>query len=203
MSVHEHFEKSIDFIRPYCKENTIQKLQSLENVLEDDEARIEFIRLIYDIAKYCKPEEIDQKIYHATLDLEMHIAYKGLAQPIHMEMMPKSPINSNNLPIRKVSLFNSFKIIFAIMFLVCLLEMSHEYYQFIRFSGMVFFSSLAYKAFQRNDKLYLPIWLISAILINPLIKIALGRTIFSIIDVIWAIILIVSLKSEKISTAQA
>ena len=62
---------------------------------------------------------------------------------------------------------------------------------------MIGFGILAYRAYKRKDNTYLVIWTASAILINPIIKIYLGRELWNIIDVIWAIGLIISLKTEK------
>ena len=81
------------------------------------------------------------------------------------------------------------KIILAILFIGCLFDWQYGYFQLVRFLGMIGFALLAYKQYKKNDY-YFVIWLASAILINPFFKIALGRTIWNIIDVIWAILLI-------------
>ena len=90
----------------------------------------------------------------------------------------------------------SIKIILIILFLGCLLNWEYGYYQLVRFSGMIGFGILAYKNFEK-DKTWFLIWLTSAILINPIFKIALGRTIWNIIDVIWVIMLIISIFKAK------
>lgn len=87
---------------------------------------------------------------------------------------------------------NLIKIILSILFLVCLLDMPYGYFQLVRFLGMVGFAILAYHNYQKNQTFFI-IWLASAVLINPIFKITLGREIWNIIDVIWAIILIVSI----------
>ena len=89
------------------------------------------------------------------------------------------------------------KIGLAILFLVCLLDMPYGYYQLVRFTGMVGFGIIAYAAHLRGNKTYLVIWAVSALLINPIIKIPLGRELWNVIDLIWAVGLIVSLKLEK------
>lgn len=48
---------------------------------------------------------------------------------------------------------------------------------------------LAYQKRGKKDKTWLVIWLVSALLINPFVKVVLGRTIWNIIDVIWAVLL--------------
>jgi len=57
---------------------------------------------------------------------------------------------------------------------------------------MIGFAVLAFNQYKKN-KAYFVLWLASAILINPFVKIALGRTIWNVIDVIWAVILIASI----------
>ena len=74
--------------------------------------------------------------------------------------------------------------------------MPYGYYQFVRFLGMVSFGSLAFKA-QRTSQKWFIFWFASAILINPLIKISLGRVIWNIVDVIWVIILTASINYKK------
>ncbi|MBD3627660.1 DUF6804 family protein [Cyclobacterium sp.] len=87
---------------------------------------------------------------------------------------------------------NIIKIVLSILFLVCLLDMPYGYFQLVRFLGMVGFGILAYHNYQKNQT-WFAIWLASAILINPIFKISLGREIWNFVDVIWAIILIASI----------
>ena len=87
---------------------------------------------------------------------------------------------------------NYFKIVLSILFLVCLLDMPYGYYQLVRFLGMVGFAILAKNNYRKNDTWFI-IWLSSAVLINPFYKIALGRDIWNIVDVIWAILLVASI----------
>ena len=58
---------------------------------------------------------------------------------------------------------------------------------------MTGFILLAYIDKEKEDKTIMIIWICSAILINPIVKIALGRAIWNIVDVIWSIGLIASL----------
>ena len=84
------------------------------------------------------------------------------------------------------------KIVLAILFVGCLFDWSYGYYELVRFLGMVVFGILAYDNYEKN-KTWFVIWLSSAILINPIFKIALGRELWNIVDIIWAILLIVSI----------
>jgi hypothetical protein len=83
------------------------------------------------------------------------------------------------------------KIILAILLIVCLASMPYGYYQAVRFFGMLGFVYLGLKDEVRVEIRYF--WFASAILINPIIKIPLGRDLWNIFDVIWSIVLIGSI----------
>lgn len=85
------------------------------------------------------------------------------------------------------------KIILAILFLLCLLSMPYGYYQIVRFVGSLGFCMLAYKSYEQNHKIELIVYISLVILFQPIIKIALGRTIWNIVDVIVSLGLILSL----------
>ncbi|MBX2889798.1 MAG: hypothetical protein KF734_02610 [Saprospiraceae bacterium] len=89
------------------------------------------------------------------------------------------------------------KIVLAILFIGCLTDMPYGYFQLVRFFGMIGFGILAYNANVKKDNIFFVIWLASAILINPIVKISLGRTLWNVIDVIWAIMLLGSLFMEN------
>lgn len=74
--------------------------------------------------------------------------------------------------------------------------MPYGYFQFVRLLGMTGFIILAYLDSKKQDKSLMIVWICSAVLINPLIKIALGRTIWNIVDVIWSITLLTTLIVE-------
>jgi len=88
------------------------------------------------------------------------------------------------------------KIILAALFVLCLFKMPYGYFQLVRFLGMASFIWFAYLDNEKHDKSLVILWVCSAILINPLIKIALGRTIWNIVDVVWALILLVTLVKD-------
>ena len=88
------------------------------------------------------------------------------------------------------------KIILIILFLICLLDMPYGYYQFVRFTGMIGFGLLAFENYHNNQTWFV-IWISSALLINPFFKIALGRDMWNIVDVIWAVLLVVSIFLNK------
>jgi hypothetical protein len=71
--------------------------------------------------------------------------------------------------------------------------MPYGFYQLVRFLAMVGFVVLAYFANEKDRKTEAVIYLILAILFQPLFKIALGRELWNIVDVIVGIGLILSL----------
>jgi len=71
--------------------------------------------------------------------------------------------------------------------------MPYGYFQLVRFIGMTGFITLAYLDNGKEDKTIMIIWICSAILINPMFKIALGRAIWNIVDIIWSIVLLTTL----------
>lgn len=85
----------------------------------------------------------------------------------------------------------------AILFIICLANMPYSYYQFVRFFGMIGFAILAKNEKEEENESMMYFYFASAILINPFFKIALGRELWNIIDIIWAIILIWSLMKNK------
>jgi hypothetical protein len=92
---------------------------------------------------------------------------------------------------------NLIKIILSILLIICLLEMPYGYYQFVRFAAMVGFAYFAYSASEQKKQNEVFIFIALAILFQPFIKIALGRTIWNIVDVIVGIGLIASLFKSK------
>lgn len=90
------------------------------------------------------------------------------------------------------------KLILTVLFLCCLFDMPYGYFQMVRFLSLLGFVLLAYIDGKKKNKTLTIVWVCSAILINPLIKISLGRTIWNIVDIIWALILIITLINDLI-----
>lgn len=89
------------------------------------------------------------------------------------------------------------KIILAILLILCLVDMSYGFYQFVRFAAMVGFAYLAYSANEQNRKNEMIIYIALALLFQPFIKIALGRTIWNIVDLIVGIGLLISVMNQS------
>lgn len=85
------------------------------------------------------------------------------------------------------------KVILAILFFSCLLDMPYGYYQFVRFAGLVGFAILAYQAHEQSRQTEMIIYGGLALLFQPVFKIALGRQIWNIVDVVFGIGLLISM----------
>ena len=93
---------------------------------------------------------------------------------------------------------NILKIIISVLLLLCLLKMPYGYYQLVRlvsFASFLVIANFAYKEKQIN-LMYLFIFF--AILFQPFIKVALGRQIWNIVDVVVAVLLIGSMFYKKL-----
>lgn len=92
---------------------------------------------------------------------------------------------------------NLLKIFVSIILLLCLFDMPYGYYQFVRFAAMIVFAYLAYSANEQTNKNEVFIYIALAVLFQPFFKIALGRIIWNIVDLIVGISLIISLFYKK------
>ena len=75
--------------------------------------------------------------------------------------------------------------------LLCLAPMPYGYYMFVRFVAMVAFGVFAYIYYKKEKKVLAVIFGALAVLFQPLIKIALGRAMWNIVDVAVATLLII------------
>ena len=90
-----------------------------------------------------------------------------------------------------------FYLILAALLLLCLAPMPYGYFQLVRFVAMVVFGVMAYR-FRDEKKQGLAIVFISlALLFQPFFKIALGRSLWNVIDVLVAIGLMVLFLVER------
>jgi len=92
------------------------------------------------------------------------------------------------------------KIILSILFFLCLADMPYGYYQFVRFAAMIGFGILAFQSAETENKSLMIIYGGLALLFQPFIKIALGRELWNVVDVIVGIGLIISLFANKQQT---
>lgn len=87
----------------------------------------------------------------------------------------------------------SIKVGLAILFFLCIFDMSYGYYQFVRFAGLIGFAILAYQANLHSRQREMFIYGGLALLFQPFFKIALGRQLWNIIDVVVGIGLVLSI----------
>ncbi len=65
--------------------------------------------------------------------------------------------------------------------------MPYGYYELVRYVSAVFFAHLAYESLERGLKRAVFLFGALALLFQPFMKIALGRTLWNIIDVVVAV----------------
>jgi len=86
----------------------------------------------------------------------------------------------------------SIKIILSILLFLCLADMPYGYYQFVRFAAMVGFGILAFQSAESENKTFVIVYGALALLFQPFFKIALGRELWNVVDVVVGVGLIVS-----------
>ena len=87
------------------------------------------------------------------------------------------------------------KIVLAILLFLCLAKMPYGYYILVRFIAFIVFGILAFMTYQKRNQIDIEIllYIALALLFQPFAKVALGRTIWNIVDVIVGVGLVVSL----------
>ncbi len=89
------------------------------------------------------------------------------------------------------------KIGLAVLLFICLLDMPYGYYQIVRVAATVVFVYLAIQSYNLKLNAMVIIYLILAILFQPFEKIALGREIWNVVDVIVGIGLLLTLGQSE------
>lgn len=88
-------------------------------------------------------------------------------------------------------------IILSLLLLLCLAPMQYGYYQLVRFVAMVVFGVMAYKYYEEKKNVLAITFGALALLFQPFIKVALGRTMWNVVDVAVAIGLIALYYKER------
>tara|TARA_R110000765_G_scaffold340818_3_gene430873 strand:- start:1974 stop:2279 length:306 start_codon:yes stop_codon:yes gene_type:complete len=91
------------------------------------------------------------------------------------------------------NLEKSIKIVLAVAFFLCLLNMPYGYYELVRFAALVGFGILAYNEHKKNNMTLVVVFAALALLFQPFFKIALGRVLWNIVDVVVGLFLLISL----------
>lgn len=81
-------------------------------------------------------------------------------------------------------------IVLSVLLILCLFDMPYGYYELVRFLAMIGFVLLAYYENSKKNDLFMIVFIALALLFQPFFKIALGRDLWNIIDVIVAAFLI-------------
>lgn len=92
------------------------------------------------------------------------------------------------------------KIVLAIVLAMCIFKMPYGYYQFVRLSGCI---GLIWLTYEYGKSLLAIPCILSAILLNPIIKIHFDRDTWNIIDVIIAIALVIWVIVDLVSLYHA
>jgi hypothetical protein len=88
-----------------------------------------------------------------------------------------------------------FKILFAILCLICLLDYSYDFYEVFRYVALGSFIFLSIK--EKDKHGWMALWITSALLVQPFLKPDIDQETWYIIDVAWALLLIISLVTVK------
>lgn len=89
------------------------------------------------------------------------------------------------------------KIILVVLLLLCLFSMPYGFYQLVRFISFIGFGILAYYSNKEGKQTEMIIYGVLALLFQPFLKIALGRELWNIVDVIVGIGLLVSIVKDR------
>lgn len=89
------------------------------------------------------------------------------------------------------------KIILSVLLLLCLAPMPYGYYELVRFIAMVIFGVMAYKYYETKKMNWAVTFGALAVLFQPFIKIALGRMMWNVVDVIVAVLIIINVSLTK------
>ncbi len=92
---------------------------------------------------------------------------------------------------------NLVRVALALLLVGCLADMPYGYFRAVRFLGTAGFVYLAFQEKARNNDEMFWFWVVSAVIINPIVKISLGRVLWNIVDVIWAAILVWPLLNRR------
>lgn len=99
---------------------------------------------------------------------------------------------TKNLQMR-LNLNNVIKTVLAILFFLCLVDMPYGFYQFVRLAGLIGFAIFGYQANEQGRQTEMIIYGGLALLFQPFFKIALGRQMWNIVDVVVGVGLLISI----------
>ncbi len=89
------------------------------------------------------------------------------------------------------------KLFLICLFILCWFKMPWVYFQSVRSMGFLGFGYLAFLAYKNSRTNWLVFYSISALIIQPIFKVSLGRYYWNIMDLVWVIILLFSISVES------
>jgi uncharacterized integral membrane protein len=92
---------------------------------------------------------------------------------------------------KRIGTKQNIQIASAILLLLCLLPMPYGFYTIVRLAMTIISGYLAYDYYTHNKKELAVTFSIIAVLFQPFIKLALGREMWQVVDVVVAILLLI------------
>mgnify|MGYP001105543646 CR=1 FL=1 len=94
--------------------------------------------------------------------------------------------------------FNVIKLSLITLLFLCVFKMPYGYYQLVRFLALLGFGVLAYRSNEVKDQIGLIIFGGLALLFQPFFKVALGREVWVVVDIIVGSGLVINLIVNRI-----
>jgi len=88
-------------------------------------------------------------------------------------------------------------ILIAILLFLCILDMPYGYYELVRFLSFIGFSYLAKINHSKGNDFHTYLFAALALLFQPFMKIALGRLLWNIIDIVVGVYLLLTLNNKN------
>lgn len=83
---------------------------------------------------------------------------------------------------------------FTVMLLLCWHpDLPYLYFQLLRVIGMIVFTLLAYDSYKRNNIPFALIFGISVLIIQPFVKVPLGRFNWNMVDTVWSFFILINM----------
>lgn len=92
---------------------------------------------------------------------------------------------------------NYSELVIAMLLLICLLPMPYGYYQLLRFVAMIYFAYKAFCYYSVKQQTLMATFASLSLLFQPFFKIALGRTVWNVVDVVVALFLIIMMHRKN------
>lgn len=91
------------------------------------------------------------------------------------------------------------KSVLTILLMLCLLKMPYGYYELVRFISLIGFGYIGFISYKKGNQNEMIVYVSLALLFQPFIKVALGKDIWNIIDVLVSIGLIFSIFNKQLN----